>query len=205
MAGSTNAPYGMIQVAVLGDSYNTGGATQYPLGSNNTNAIFAGQPVCFSDGVIIPITATPTTTYGASTTPIGVASGFRYIDGSTGQLTFANNLVASAMTASGHSDVQVNVQDNPRAIFKVQADSAMVTTDQGKNTALTAVTGVNTLDLSKQSKLTIDGAGAATTATLAVRVVGLFQSPNNNWTDTYPDVLVTWNFGVHQYQMSTLA
>ena len=85
MAGSTNAPYGMIQVAVLGDSYNTGGATQYPLGSNNTNAIFAGQPVCFSDGVIIPITATPTTTYGASTTPIGIASGFRYIDGSTGQ------------------------------------------------------------------------------------------------------------------------
>ncbi len=204
MAGSVQAPYGMIQVGVLGDSYNTGGATQYPLGSNNTNAIFAGQPVCFSDGVTVPITATPTTTYGATTTPIGVASGFRYIDGSTGQLTFSNNLVASSMTSSGHSAVQVYVWDNPRAVFKVQADGAMVATDQGKNSALTNVTDVNTLDLSKQSKLTVD-ADAATTATLAVRVVGLFEAPNNNWTDTYPDVLVTWNFGVHQYQTSTLA
>ena len=52
--------------------------------------------------------------------------------------------------------------------------------------------------------MTVD-ADAATTATLAVRVIGLFDSPNNNWTDTYPDVLVTWNPGVHQYDMSTLA
>ena len=204
MAGSTNAAYGMVQVGILGQGYNTGGQTMYPLGSNNTNAIFAGQPVHFSAGVTTAIAATPTTTFSSSNTPIGIASGFRYVDGSTGALTFSNNLVASAMTASGHSNVQVFVWDNPRAVFKIQADATMVATDQGKNSVLTNITAVNTLDLSKQSKMTVD-ADAATTATLAVRIVGLFESPNNNWTDTYPDVLVTWNPGVHQYDMSTLA
>tara|TARA_Y100001951_G_C11255405_1_gene249043 strand:- start:333 stop:947 length:615 start_codon:yes stop_codon:yes gene_type:complete len=204
MAGSVEAPYGMIQVGILGQGYNTSGQTMYPLGSNNTNAIFAGQPVHFAAGVTTAIAATPTTTFSATNTPIGIAAGFRYVDGSTGQLTFSNNLVASAMTASGHSDVQVYVWDNPRAVFKVQADAAMASTDAGLNSALTNITAVNTLDLSKQSKMTVD-ADAATTATLAVRVIGLFDSPNNNWTDTYPDVLVTWNPGVHQYDMSTLA
>ena len=108
------------------------------------------------------------------------------------------------MTASGHSDVQVFVWDNPRALFKIQGDAAMATTDQGKNSALTNITAVNSLDLSKQSKMTVD-ADAATTATLAVRIVGLFDSPNNNWTDAFPDVLVTWNPGVHQYDTPTLA
>jgi len=204
MAGSTNAAYGMVQVGILGQGYNTGGQTMYPLGSNNTNAIFAGQPVHFSAGVTAAITGTPTTTFSATNTPIGIASGFRYVDGSTGALTFSNNLGASAMTGSGHTDVQVYVWDNPRAVFKIQADATMVATDQGKNSALTNITAVNTLDLSKQSKMTVD-ADAATTATLAVRVVGLFETPNNNYTDTYPDVLVTWNPGVHQYDMSTLA
>jgi len=204
MAGSVQAPYGMVQVGILGDAYNTSGQTMYPLGSNNTNAIFAGQPVHFAAGVTTAIAATPTTTFSATNTPIGIAAGFRYVDGTTGQLTFANNLVASAMTGSGHSAVQVYVWDNPRAVFKVQADAAMASTDQGLNSALTNITSVNTLDLSKQSKMTVD-ADAATTATLAVRIIGLFESPNNNWTDTYPDVLVTWNPGVHQYDMSTLA
>ena len=204
MAGSVQAPYGMIQVGILGQGYNTSGQTMYPLGSNNTNAIFAGQPVHFAAGVTSASAAPPTTTFSATNTPIGIAAGFRYVDGSTGQLTFSNNLVASAMTASGHSDVQVYVWDNPRAVFKVQADAAMASTDAGLNSALTNITAVNTLDLSKQSKMTVD-ADAASTATLAVRVIGLFDSPNNNWTDTYPDVLVTWNPGVHQYDMSTLA
>lgn len=204
MAGSVEAPYGMVQVAILGQGYNTSGQTMYPLGSNNTNAIFAGQPVHFAAGVTTAIAATPTTTFSATNTPIGIAAGFRYIDGSTGALTFSNNLVASAMTASGHTDVQVYVWDNPRAVFKVQADAAMTSADAGLNSALTNITAVNTLGLSKQSKMTVD-ADAATTATLAVRIIGLFDAPNNNWTDTYPDVLVTWNPGVHQYDMSTLA
>ena len=204
MAGSTDAAFGMVQVGILGQGYNTSGQTMYPLGSNNTNAIFAGQPVHFGAGVTTAIAATPTTTFSATNTPIGIACGFRYIDGSTGALTFSNNLVAGAMTSSGHSDVQVYVWANPRAIFKVQADAAMASTDQGKNSALTNITAVNTLDLSKQSRMTID-ADAATTATLAVRVIGLFDAPNNNWTDSFPDVLVTWNPGVHQYDTPTLA
>ena len=204
MAGSVQAPYGMVQVGILGQGYNTGGQTQYPLGSNNTSAIYAGQPVNFGEGVTAAIAATPTTTFSGTNTPIGIACGFRYVDGSTGALTFSNNLVASAMTASGHSDVQVSVWDNPRAIFKVQGDAAMASTDQGLNSALVNVTTANTLGLSKSSKMAVD-ADAATTATLAVRVLGLFEAPNNNWTDTYPDVLVTWNFGVHQYDTGTLA
>ena len=53
MAGSVQAPYGMVQVGILGDAYNTSGQTMYPLGSNNTNAIFAGQPVHFAAGVTL--------------------------------------------------------------------------------------------------------------------------------------------------------
>ncbi len=44
MAGSVEAPYGMVQVGILGQGYNTSGQTMYPLGSNNTNAIFRVSP-----------------------------------------------------------------------------------------------------------------------------------------------------------------
>ena len=202
MAGSTDAPYGMIQVGVLGQGYNTGGQTMYPLGSNNTSAIYAGQPVTMAAGVAAAIAATPTTTYGATTTPIGVASGFRYIDGSSGQLTFANSLPASAMTASGHTDVQIFVWDNPRAIFKIQADAAMATTDQNLNSPLVNITATNAVN--GQSKMRVD-ADAATTATLAVRVLGLVELPGAAWADSYPDILVTWNAGVHAYDLATIA
>ena len=201
MAGSTDAPYGMIQVGVLGQGYNTGGQTMYALNTNNTNAIYAGQPVAIASGAVVAIAATPTTTYSTST-PVGVASGFRYIDGTTGQLTFANSLVASSMTAAGHSSVQVYVWDNPKAIFKIQADAAMAATDVNLNSALVNITANNSLN--GQSKMRVD-ADAATTATLAVRVLGLFETPNNAWTSTYPDILVTWNPGVHAYELATLA
>ena len=201
MAGSIDAPYGMIQVGVLGQGYNTGGQTMYPLGSNNTAAIYAGQPVTMAAGVTAAIAATPTTTYGATTTPIGVASGFRYVDGSSGQLTFANSLPASAMTASGHTDVQIYVWDNPRAIFKIQADAAMATTDQNLNSPLVNITATNAVN--GQSKMRVD-ADAATTATLAVRVLGLLELPGAAWADSYPDILVTWNAGVHAYDLATI-
>ena len=58
MAGSVQAPYGMVQIGILGQGYNTSGFTQYPLGSNNTSAIYTGQPVHFGSGVTTAIAAT---------------------------------------------------------------------------------------------------------------------------------------------------
>jgi hypothetical protein len=105
------------------------------------------------------------------------------------------------MTASGHTDVQIFVWDNPRAIFKIQADAAMANTDQNLNSPLVNITATNAVN--GQSKMRVD-ADAATTATLAVRVLGLLELPGAAWADSYPDILVTWNAGVHAYDLATI-
>ena len=54
------------------------------------------------------------------------------------------------------------------------------------NSAVNAVVGTN-------------GASLASTATLAMRVVGVVPGTEN---DTYPELLVKWNLGSHSYNLA---
>jgi hypothetical protein len=98
MAGSVQVHLmGCIQVGVLGARVQYRGCKPcIRLGSNNTNAIFAGSARALrSSGVTTAIAATPTTTFSATNTPIGVAhAGSVMLTEPREHLPFANHLVS---------------------------------------------------------------------------------------------------------------
>ena len=67
------------------------------------------------------------------------------------------------------------------------------------NAAIVQTAGSATFGKSKNA---LNGTSVSTTNTLPLRIVGLVEQPNNEWTDTYANLLVKWNVG-HQYVSTT--
>ena len=194
---STATPYGLIPYELAGAALR-GAARKFPIGANNTNAIYFGSPVSLNSGVITVIGATPTTTRNGNT-PVGVFVGCEYTD-PTGRPTWAQYLPANATTA-GYTNIYVYVVDDPRVVFKVQANGTVATTDLGKNAPLANVTSGSTT--SGNSSCVLLAASINTTNTLAVKIIGFVDSVYSQPGDAYTDCLVIWNQGVHAYQNAT--
>ena len=194
---ATATPYGLIPYELAGAALR-GAARKFPIGANNTNAIYFGSPVSLNSGVITVIGATPTTTRNGNT-PVGVFVGCEYTD-PTGRPTWAQYLPANASN-SGYTNIYVYVVDDPRVVFKVQANGTVATTDLGKNAPLANVTSGSTT--SGNSSCVLLAASINTTNTLAVKIIGFVDSVYSQPGDAYTDCLVIWNQGVHAYQNAT--
>lgn len=194
---ATATPYGLIPYELAGAALR-GAARKFPIGANNTNAIYFGSAVSLNSGVITVIGATPTTTRNGNT-PVGVFVGCEYVD-PTGRPTWAQYLPANATTA-GYTNIYVYVVDDPRVVFKVQANGTVATTDLGKNAALVNVTNGSTTSGNSSCALKQDTIN--TTNTLAVKIIGFVDSVYSQPGDAYTDCLVIWNQGVHAYQNAT--
>jgi len=194
---STATPYGLVPFELAGAALR-GAARKFPIGADNTNAIYFGSPVSLNSGVITVCGATPTTTRNGNT-PVGIFVGCEYVD-ATGRPTWAQYLPASATTA-GLTKIYVYVVDDPRVVFRVQGNGTVATTDLGKNAPLTAVTSGSTV--SGNSAASLLAASIATTNTLAVKIIGFVDSVYSQPGDAYTDCLCIWNQGVHAYQNAT--
>jgi len=194
---ATATPYGLIPYELAGGALRAA-ARKFPIGANNTNAIYFGSAVSLNSGVITVIGATPTTTRNANT-PVGIFVGCEYVD-TTGRPTWAQYLPANATTA-GLTKIVVYVVDDPRVVFKVQADEAVATTALGLNAPLVNVTSGSTV--SGNSTTALDGSAVASTNTFAVKIIGFVDSVYSQPGDAYTDCLVIWNQGVHAYQNAT--
>ena len=194
---ATATPYGLIPYELAGGALRAA-ARKFPIGANNTNAIYFGSAVSLNSGVITVIGATPTTTRNANT-PVDIFVGCEYVD-TTGRPTWAQYLPANATTA-GLTKIVVYVVDDPRVVFKVQADEAVATTALGLNAPLVNVTSGSTV--SGNSTTALDGSAVASTNTLAVKIIGFVDSVYSQPGDAYTDCLVIWNQGVHAYQNAT--
>jgi hypothetical protein len=154
-----------------------------------------------TNGVITPRTAgSPTTT----NTVVGVCVGVRYVSPDTKQSLFAQYLPSGAITA-GYTDVWIRVNDDPDQLYSIQADTVIGTRVNGArgaiggNAALKTFTGSASTGLSQTVLDTGANWGSVTdTSTLAMRVIDII-TPD----DIYPEVLVKFNQGVHQYYNST--
>jgi len=196
------SPYGLKPINLIGgQSFNGGTIREFYLPSNVAAAYYTGAVMYINtNGVVTPRAATPTTT----NTAIGVCVGVRYVSPDTKQPLYAQYLPSGAIT-SGYSDVWIRVNDDPDQLYSIQADTAIGTRTNGArgaiggNAALKTFTGSATTGLSQTVLDTGANWGSVTdTATLAMRVVDII-TPD----DTYPEVLVKFNFGVHQYYNST--
>ena len=192
---NVSAPYGLRPYSdgSTGDANHP--LTQVAMPSDINRALAVGDIVSVTAGALGIPAATPTTTRDANT-PFGIVRGIYWTKApANGQSLAGDYIPANAITA-GYGGVTVLVQTAPDLLYTIAATANTgVATAVGKNAALT----IGTADpLRKQSTTQLNAATIAATATLAVRIVGVL-----NPGDTYPEYIVRWNAGVHQFANPT--
>ena len=154
----------------IGNLSATGAQKQYgyEIADNQSGTIFQGDLVTVFDGYVVKFA--PAT----HTAAVGVFNGCNYTDPTTGKPTWKNYYPGSVNITSGV--IAADVLDDPAQLFLIQADEDVVQADIGKNadiigTGGSTVYGVSTMEL--------DSSTVANTAALNVKIVGLFNSPDN--------------------------
>ena len=186
-----SAPYGLKPVNLIGGQVYAGSTRLMAIASGEGTSIFFGDAVKLSGGYI---TRDPA---DSAMTPVGVFMGCTYTDPNSNQKVFKQYFPAGTVAA----DIKAYVVDDYDALFKVAVVSSGTTISGvtqaavGLNAALVDNTG---------STITGDSAVAisATTATngaLPVRIVDVVPDTANSL-GSYTEVIVKWNFGMHQYQ-----
>ena len=174
-----NGAFGLRPLKQLGQSANTTGATEYRIAYDNSNVLYRGQPVIpLAAGVIDQLQAAT----GGTVSIVGVFWGCEYVSSTTGKTTWSNYWPGSG--ADSNHPVKAFVYDNPDQLFVVAtgdntgaATEALVRADVFANCALKdGNSGSTTTGI---SSATADLNTAATTATLALRIMGVEDDPAN--------------------------
>lgn len=153
--------------------------------------------IFYGDFVKLVNTGTIEKDAGTSTaTPVGIFMGCFYTDPNTSQPTF-NQMWPTGTVAS---DAMAYVLDDPDAVFRMQGDGSLAQTTLGNNVAIIQTSGSTTIGRSKNA---VDASTAATTDTLPLRILEFMDGPDSTVGDAYTDVLLTYNFGMHQYRNAT--
>lgn len=170
-------------------SYN-GKVRHIKIASGYGTAIFYGD--------FVKLVAAGTVEKAAVTTAVvagtvGIFVGCSYTDPSTSQLTFNQQFPAS--TAA--SDIMAYVVDDPKLVFKMQADEAIAQTGLGNNVSAVSTAGSTSIGRSKNA---LDGGSVATTNSLPLRVLEFVEGPNSTVGDAFTDCLVTYLPLSHAYE-----
>lgn len=210
---ATATPFGLRPINVIGGVQTSGGAIrQIKLRANIAVAVGVGQVIQLAAGGIpTPVSSTPVapkipaTSADATAGIVGVCVGIRYVDPAQNQPLFGQYIPANAITA-GYKDVWIYVCDDPNQLYLCQADTAIGTFDSssgdpraaiGKNVALKTFTVNATTGLSNTVLDTGANWGSvAATSTLAMRIVDV---DSQSETDTYKNLIVKFNAGLHAY------
>jgi hypothetical protein len=194
---NTATPYGLRPVNLVGGRAFAGATRKLPIESGYSTSIFFGDVVKMSSGYIVKDTGTSTAT------PIGVFMGCSYMDATYGW-TFRQMWTASTIPQANAQPAltvapQAFICDDPFAVFQIQANGSVALTQIGNNAALVQGSGSTTTGDSAVSA----NATTASTNTLPLRIIDFVRGPNSSPGDSYTDLLVQWNFGMHQYMQAT--
>jgi len=124
---------------------------------------------------------------------VGIFVGCSYTDPSTSQLTFNQQYPASTTA----SDIMAYVVDDPKLVFKMQADEAIAQTGLGNNISAVSTAGSTAIGRSKNA---LDGGSIATTNSLPLRVLEFVEGPSSTVGDAFTDCLVTYLPLSHAYE-----
>jgi hypothetical protein len=187
---SVAAPYGFRPVSLVGGRAYTQGIRLIKIASGYATAIGFGDAVKLaSSGTVQKDTGTTTMT------PVGIFTGCYYTDPNTKQPSYHQSWTASVVA----SDAVAYVVEDPFAIFQIQADGSVAQSALGENAGVNQ----NAVNSYGTSTVSLNSAGIATTNTLPLRIIDFVNGPFSAVGDAYTDVLVTWNFGMHQYLTAT--
>jgi len=191
---TVDKPYGLKPINLIGGQVYAGSTRLMAVASGEGTSIFYGDAVKLSGGYI---TRDPA---DSAMTPVGVFMGCTFTDPNTNQKVFKQYFPAGTVA----SDIQAYVVDDPDALFKVAVVSSGTTMSGvtqvavGLNAALVDNTGST---ITGDSAVAISATTAATN-TLPVRVVDVVPDTRNSL-GSYTEVIVKWNFGMHQYENAT--
>ena len=168
----------------------TGKVRHMKIASAYDTAIFYGD--------FVKLVAAGTVEKAAVTTAVvagtvGIFVGCSYTDPSTSQMTFNQQFPAD--TAA--SDIMAYVVDDPKLVFKMQADEAVAQTGLGNNISAVSTAGSTSIGRSKNA---LDGGSIATTNSLPLRVLEFVEGPSSTVGDAYTDCLVTYLPLSHAYE-----
>lgn len=184
-------PYGLKPVNLIGGQVYAGSTRLMAIASAEGTSIFFGDAVKLTGGYI---TRDPA---DSAMTPVGIFMGCTYTDPNSNQKVFKQYFPSGTVAA----DIKAYVVDDYDAIFKVAVVSSGTTISGvtqaavGFNAALVDNTGST---ITGDSLVAIS-ATAATNGALPVRIVDVVPDTANSL-GSYTEVLVKWNFGMHQYQ-----
>ncbi len=154
----------------LGNLAGTGAQKQYgyEIADNQAGAIFQGDLVVLKDGYILQFN--PAT----HTAAVGVFNGCFYNDPTTQKPTWKNYYPGSINITQGK--IVADVLDDPSQMFIIQNDGTSAATNYGLNADVVVGTGNTTTGL---SAIELDTSTIATTAALNLKIIGLWDVPNN--------------------------
>ena len=176
MANTLSGGYGLRPIGKVGGNVNNNATTMYEIANNYTTAIYNG-------GIVVPASTGTIIISDQAIAPLGVLGGVEYVDSVTGKTTHLNYWPGSnAVSVDTNHPVKAYVYDDPMQLFSVVADG----TNTNRATALADVfincdmASVNngSTNTGKSSDM-LDISTAATTNTLDVRIVGLYEDEGN--------------------------
>lgn len=176
MANQLSAGFGLRPIGKVGGNVNNNATTQYEIANNYTTAIYNG-------GIVVPSSAGTIICSDQAIAPLGVLAGVEFVDSVTGKTTFKNYWPGSnAVSVDTDFPVKAFVHDDPMQLYVVVADG----TNSNRATALADVfVNCDMASVNNGSTATgrssdmLDISTAATTNTLDVRIVGLYEDAAN--------------------------
>ena len=172
----------------MGNLSATGAQKQYGyiIADNQSGAIFQGDLVTLVGGFLVRYVS------GTHATAVGVFNGCSYVDPTSGKPTWSNYYPGSVNITTGQ--IVAEVLDDPNQLFIIQADEDVVQADIGQNAAVAYTAGSNITGI---SAMELDSSTILTTNTLVLKIVGLYNIPNNSLGENFTQVVVKIN--AHQY------
>jgi len=140
----------------------------YEIADNQAGAIYQGDLVTVYDGYLVQFNPS---THSAA---VGVFNGCNYIDPTTGKPTWKNYYPGSVNITQGK--IIADVLDDPNQLFIIQNDGTSAAANYGKNADVVMGTGSTTTGV---SGMELDTSTIANTAALNLKIVGLWDVPNN--------------------------
>ena len=178
---NTDSSYGLRPISRQGSSANSTGTTEYRIASDNSNPIFHGMAVIpLAGGVIDDLQAAA----GGNVSIVGVFGGCEYVSSTTGATIWSNYWPGSG--ADSNHPVKAFLYDDPNQLFQIATSNvvAAANTEAEIRAAVFAniafATGNSGSTSTGQSSATADLNTIATTNTLALRIMGIQDSPANS-------------------------
>jgi hypothetical protein len=177
---NSNGSFGLKPIGKIGQATNSTGMTEYRIASDNSNPIFNGMPVIpLAGGVIDDLQAAA----GGNVSIVGVFGGCEYVSSTTGETIFGNYWPGSG--ADSDFPVKAFLYDDPNQLFTIATSNvvAAANTEAEIRAAVFAnialATGNSGSTSTGMSSATADLNTIATTNTLALRIMGVQDDPDN--------------------------